>query len=96
LRRLIKQRKVSKDVLATLDNVLTNEFAIPSDILQMLQANRKALENFQRYSSSYQRIRIAWIDGARDRPVEFQKRLTHFLRMTEKDKQYGFGIESYF
>ncbi len=72
------------------------EFAIPSDILQALKANEQAWENFQRYSGSYQRIRIAFIDGARSRPEEFRKRLKHFIRRTEQNQQFGFGIERYF
>ena len=96
LRRLIKQGKVMKDVLATLGDMSAEEFAIPSDILQALKANEQAWENFQSYSGSYQRIRIAFIDGARSRPEEFRKRLKHFIRLTEQNKQFGFGIESYF
>ncbi len=96
LQRLIKQRKVSKAVLATLGDIATEGFTIPDDILQALKANPQAWENFQRYSGSYQRIRIAYIDSGRRRPGEFEKRLKHFLEMTEKNKQFGFGIETYF
>ena len=96
LQRLIKQGQVSKAVLATLSDIVTEEFTIPDDILQALKANPQAWENFQRYSGSYQRIRIAYVDSARRRPGEFEKRLKHFLEMTEKDKQFGFGIETYF
>jgi uncharacterized protein YdeI (YjbR/CyaY-like superfamily) len=85
-----------KDVLATLGDISMEEFEIPSDILQALTLNAQAWENFQSYSASYQRIRIAFIDGARSRPEEFRKRLKHFIRMTEQNKQFGFGIETYF
>lgn len=96
MRRLIRRRMVSKKVLMTLGEVATEPFVIPADILRALKANRRAWEHFQRYSGSYQRIRIAYIDAARKRPGEFEKRLEHFLQMTEKDKQFGFGIETYF
>jgi uncharacterized protein YdeI (YjbR/CyaY-like superfamily) len=96
LRRLIEQGKVMQDILATLGDIFTEEFEIPSDILQALKANTQAWENFQKYSPSYQRIRIAFIEGARRRPEEFRKRLKHFLRMTGQNKQFGFGIETYF
>jgi uncharacterized protein YdeI (YjbR/CyaY-like superfamily) len=96
LRRLIQQGKVMKDVLASLANVATEEFEIPSDLLRALKANVQAWKNFQSYSGSYQRIRIAFIAGARHRPQEFRKRLKHFLRMTGQNKQFGFGIETYF
>jgi len=43
------------------------------------------------------RIRIAFIDGARNRPLEFQKRLRYFVEMTAKNKQFGYGgIEKYY
>lgn len=96
LRRMIGLGRVMDDVLATLGDTLDEEFVIPPDILQVLQANEKAWANFQRYSDPYQRIRIAFIDGARNRPEEFKKRLKHFIEMTEKNKQFGFGIETYF
>ena len=96
LQHLIKQHKVSKGVLASLSGQSLGEFTIPDDILQALKANRHAWENFQRYSDSYQRIRIAYIDSGRRRPGEFQKRLKHFVDMTGKDKRFGFGIETYY
>jgi uncharacterized protein YdeI (YjbR/CyaY-like superfamily) len=96
LRRLIARGKVSKDVLATLDRGALEAFEFPRDILRALKANKKAWANFQTYSEPYQRIRIAYIDGARRRPDEFKKRLSNFLRLTEQGKQFGYGIEGYF
>jgi len=95
-RRLIAQGKLMKDVRAIWGAVAAEEFVMPSDILQALKANEQAWENFQRHSASYQRIRIAFIDTARSRPEEFSKRLQHFIRMTEKNTQFGFGIGTYF
>lgn len=96
LRRLLTQGQVMPEVAASLGDMLDEPFVIPDDILVALQANIQAWHNFQRYSEPYQRIRIAYIDHARHRPGEFEKRLNHFLKMTEQDKQFGFGIESYF
>jgi len=43
------------------------------------------------------RIRIAFIDAARKRPQEFEKRLRYFIEMTEQNKQFGFGgIEKHY
>ena len=96
LRKLIQQRKVSKDVLATLDMRALGKVKIPPDIRQALKANKQAWKNFGKYGEAYKRIRIAYIDGARHRPAEFKKRLNYFLKMTEKDKQFGFGIQQYY
>jgi uncharacterized protein YdeI (YjbR/CyaY-like superfamily) len=82
---------------ATLRAVLNEEFSIPLDILRDIKANKAAWENFQKFSPEYQRIRIAFIEGARKRPAEFNKRLRYFIEMTEKNKQFGFGgIEKYY
>ncbi len=96
LRRLIPQGKVMPEVKASLGNILDEPFVMPADILDALRANAQACANFQRYSEPYQRIRIAYIDHARNRPGEFEKRLNHFLKLTAQNKQFGFGIESYF
>jgi uncharacterized protein YdeI (YjbR/CyaY-like superfamily) len=98
LRELIKQGKVVDDVLATLGDLLEEDaFEIPPDILDAIQDNDTAWKNFLGFSPGYIRIRIAFIDGARNRPEEFEKRLRYFIQMTEKNKQFGFGgIEKYY
>ena len=61
------------------------------------KANKKAWKHFKTFSDPYIRIRIAFIDAARKRPEIFEKRLKYFIKMTEKNKQYGFGgIDKYF
>ena len=97
LRTLVTQKKVVKEVAETLRGVLNEKFEIPPDILKAIQANKEAWKNFQKFSEPYKRIRIAFIDGARKRPVEFKKRLRYFIEMTEKDKMFGFGgIEKHY
>ena len=97
LRFLVAQGKVAQDVLSSLPDLSEEAFEIPSDIVEAVKANPEAWAHFHRFSSSYVRIRVAFIDGARDRPEEFKKRLAYFVRMTEQNKQYGFGgIEKHF
>ena len=96
LRWLIARHKVRKDVLATLDQIFLEQFEAPDDILKALKANEQVWRNFRQYSESYQRIRIGFVEGARKRPMEFQKRLNYLMRMTGRNKQFGFGIEKYF
>ena len=97
LRELVKQGKVADELLATLGNPADEQFEIPPDILKAIKANKKAWKNFQTLSPSYIRIRIAFIDAARNRPQEFTKRLGYFIEMTEKNRQFGFGgIEKYY
>jgi uncharacterized protein YdeI (YjbR/CyaY-like superfamily) len=97
LRALVRQGQVIKEVAETLGDVLTEKFEIPPDILKAIKANKRAWQNFQAFSDAYQRIRIAFIDGARRRPEEFKKRLRYFIKMTEQNRQFGFGgIEKHF
>ncbi len=100
LRALAKKGKVIRPVLERFreqDASASGEFVIPVDILREIKANRVAWKYFRRFSPSYIRIRIAYIEGARRRPAEFEKRKRHFLEMTEKNKQFGFGgVEKYY
>ena len=68
------------EVLAGLGEIGLEDFEYPADIMAAVRENERAWENFQRYSGSYQRIRIAYIDGARDRPGEYEKRLKHLIK----------------
>ena len=46
----------------------------------------------------HKRIRIAYIEAARKRPEEFEKRLNNFINKTKENKKItGFGgIEKYY
>ena len=97
LRKLVKQRRVIKEVRETLGDISEEKFEVPKDILTAIKGSKEAWNNFQKFSDAYKRIRIGFIDGARKRPEEFKKRLRYFIKMTEKNKQYGFGgIEKHF
>jgi hypothetical protein len=52
----------------------------------------------QVFSDTYKRIRIAYIEAARKRPEEFEKRLNNFIGKTKENKRItGFGgIEKYY
>ena len=97
LRALVAGRKVIKEVKESLGDMLNEKFKTAPDILIAIKASKKAWKNFQKFSASYKRIRIAFIEGARKRPAEFEKRLRHFIQMTERNKMFGFGgIEKHF
>jgi uncharacterized protein YdeI (YjbR/CyaY-like superfamily) len=97
LRKLLAEGKIKREVLAKLPDLSTERFEIAADIREAIKDNSRAWRNFQRFSDTYRRIRVGFIEAARNRPAEFQKRLGHFIRMTEKNKRFGFGgIEGYF
>ncbi len=87
VRRLLKQGKMTPAGLAAAGALET--FVMPPDILKRLKADKKAWRNFQRFPDTYKRIRVGWIDGARKRPDEFEKRLGYLLKMTAQNKRFG-------
>lgn len=84
----IKQH-LGDNIELTDHNSLFGAFEIPNDILKELKNDEIVWKNFCRFSESYKRVRIGWIDSARDRREEFKKRLNYFLKMTRKNKIYG-------
>lgn len=91
LRRLIAEDRMTPAGLAAAGNALSDEsFTVPPDILEALEEDGQAWENFQRFPDAYKRIRIGYIEGARKRPEEFKKRLDYFLRMTRQNKRFGY------
>ncbi len=97
LRKLVKEGKVIPFIEASIRGIIAEEFVMPEDILKAIKSNHTAWNNFQKYSLEYKRIRIGYIEGARTRPDEFKKRLNNFVKMTAKNKQFGFGgIEKHY
>ena len=81
----------------TVDRVLEERFVFPRDILDAIGRDREAWRNYRRFSESYRRIRVAYIDAARSRPDQFEKRLANFIRKTREGKPIGFGgIEKFY
>lgn len=73
-------------------------YEFPEDIMEAIRKNENAWENYLQFSEPYKRIRIAYIDAARKRPQEFEKRLNNFIRKTSEGKLiagYG-GIDKYY
>ncbi len=91
LRKLVKEGKVIPSIEASLKGILNEEFIVPPDILEAIKTDEKAWTNFQKYSLEYNRIRVGYIEEARNRPDEFRKRLNNFIKMTAENKQFGFG-----
>jgi uncharacterized protein YdeI (YjbR/CyaY-like superfamily) len=96
MRRLIEGNLVMPEVAEQAAGVLAEPFVVPPDIDAALRADTATWQCFTGYSEEYQRIRIAYVDSARRRPEEFDKRLANLLRKTAADTQFGFGIESYY
>ncbi len=86
--------KVKKDV----EKILQEKFHFPQDIIDRLKQDETVWRNYQKLSESYKRIRVGYIEAARNRPDEFEKRLSNFMNKTREDKMiagYG-GIDKYY
>lgn len=73
-------------------------YEFPADIIAALKNEETTWRNYENFPEAYKRIRVAYIDAARKRPKEYEKRLNHFLSKTKENKLilgYG-GIEKYF
>ena len=57
------------------------------DIIARLKEDKTVCNNYQLFSDAYKRIRIAYIEAARKRPEEFEKRLNNFINKTRKIKE---------
>ncbi len=97
LKWLLKENMLHPSMQDIAEKVLNEDFVFPPDIIKAIKDDTVAWENYQKFSPSYKRIRIAYIDAARKRPEEFKKRLAHFIEKTRENKQIGFGgIEKYY
>ena len=97
LRLLVNEGNIMPEVLETLPDLSVDDFEVPADILVDIKANDEAWSNYQEFSAPYIRIRISYIDAARSRPDEFNKRLENFIKKSEQNKLIGQGgVEKYY
>jgi len=92
LRWLFIENMIHNSIEEDIQAIINQEFDFPLDILDEIRKDNIAWDNYQRFSNSYKRIRIAYIDSARKRPEEFRKRILNFINKTRENKQIkGFG-----
>lgn len=94
VRRLAREGKMTPAGMAVIGDALEEEsLTLSADVERALKKDPEAWKNLQAFPESYRRVRIAWIESARPRPEEFAKRLRHFVRMTSKNKRFGWVKE---
>jgi len=98
LKWLSENKMIHPEFEDKIQNVLSEPFIFPDDIIDKLKEDKMAWKNYQQFSDTYRRIRIAYIEAARKRPEEFVKRLNNFIDKTKENKMItGFGgIEKYY
>jgi uncharacterized protein YdeI (YjbR/CyaY-like superfamily) len=93
VRKLIKEKKMTSEGLKAISHAFDadriKKLKIASDILKKLKENKEAWKNFQKFSESYKRIRIGYIESQRERPGLFRRSLNNFIKMTSKNKKFG-------
>lgn len=95
---LLEKRMIHPKLVAEIEQIASEPFKFPEDIVDILKSDKTVWENYQNFSDSYKRIRVAYIEAARKRPEEFEKRLNHFINKTKVNRTIaGFGgIEKYY
>lgn len=98
LKWLLENKRIHPRFEDKIQHVLSEPFTFPEDITDKLKEDKTVWENYQHFPEPYKRIRIAYIEAARKRPEEFEKRLNHFICKTKENKKItGFGgIEKYY
>lgn len=98
LKWLMENKMIHPSIEDEVKGIIDKAFIFPSNIIIVIKKDRAAWKNYKTFSDSYKRIRIAYIDGARNRPDEFKKRLSNFVNKTKENKLLkGFGgIEKYY
>jgi uncharacterized protein YdeI (YjbR/CyaY-like superfamily) len=100
VRKLIKQKKMTKAGIDAIARVFDpsktrkTKLSVAPDIVRALKTEDDAWNNFQKFPLSYKRIRIAYLEGQRKHSKEqYGRALKHFVKMTAKNKRFGFVKE---
>ncbi len=98
LKWLYENNLIHKSIQSEAIKVIQEDFIFPEYIIRKLKSEKVVWENYQSFSEPYKRIRIAYIESARKRPEEFEKRLRNFFDKTKENKLIkGFGgIDKYY
>ena len=87
-RRLIRSGLMTEAWLAVLPD-LDAPFAVPDDITERIKVDPDAWRHWAGFPDLYRRVRISYIDEARNRPEEFERRLGNLLRKTAAGEMFG-------
>ena len=80
IHKLIKDKKMTLHGLKAVEHAFEKssknvKCVVKEDVLNLLKEDKNTWNNFNEFSEPYKRIRIEWIENARDRPEIFKKRL---------------------
>ena len=103
IRALIAKKKMTRAGLVAVEHVFDpkkkepKHLVVPDSILKSLKTDKRAWANFKKFPESYKRIRVAYLESQRRHGEEqYQGALRHFIKMTAKNKRFGFVKEMRF
>lgn len=98
LKWLLENGMIHAKLVPEVQQIVSEPFRFPKDIMDRLRADKVVWKNFSKFSEPYKRIRIGYIESARKRPEEFEKRLNNFITKTRENKLIpgSGGIEKYY
>ena len=79
IRRLLAAGKMTPAGMAAAGDI-ESKLEVAPDILAEIQKDPQTWANFEAFPEHYKIVRVAFIEGARRRPEEFQRRLRHSWR----------------
>jgi len=88
-RRLVRERRMTRAGLAAIGSLKTQRLVVAADVRAAFESDPIAWKRFQRFPAAYRRIRLAFVEGARRRPEEFQRRLRNLVRKSAKNERFG-------
>ena len=89
---------IHPSIESEIKKIIITPYKFPKRIINELKKDEEVWSNYESFSDSYKRIRVAYIDSAKGRSKEYKKRLKHFISMTNENKiinGYG-GIDKYY
>ena len=95
-KKLYAEKQITSSFV--IEKAVQEEFYFSPDIIDRIKQDEIVWKNYQGFSESYKRIRIGYIEAARKRAEEFEKRLSNFINKTREHKMisgYG-GIDKYY
>lgn len=94
---LERQNMLHPKVRESVIDLINTPYVFPIDIIDAIKSDKEAWNNYEGFPDAYKRIRIAYIDAARKRPAEFERRLNSFIVKTRNNKLVGYGgIDKYY
>ncbi|MCQ2742716.1 MAG: YdeI/OmpD-associated family protein [Bacilli bacterium] len=94
---LDEKNMICPEIKEKIKDLIYDPYVFPEDILSKIKEDELAWDNYLGFPDAYKRIRVAYVDAARKRPEEFNRRLASLIKLCQRNKMVGYGgIDKYF